>query len=280
LAGRLRNQFPAELANGIWLEAFRIGFNQPQASADELITFANIVDAIGTYERSQVFVDTPWKHYVEGQDDALADQQKRGALLFFSSYEEGGANCAGCHSGDFFTDEKFHNIAVPQIGRGKGNDNGSTDTADFGRFRETKDPEDLYTFRTPTLINVEITGPWGHDGAYATLEGMVRHHLNPTEAVLNYDLSQLDGGVQTDDWGTNTLLALQALEERRSNGLFTIQNVMLTDGQVADLVAFLKALTDPCAKDRNCIAPWIPDDSLPDPDGMRLNAVNKDGNRL
>ena len=280
LAGRLRNQFPAELANGLWLEAFRIGFNQPQAGADELITFANIVDAIGAYERSQVFVDTPWKHYVEGRDDALTDQQKRGAVLFFSSYEEGGANCAGCHSGDFFTDEKFHNIAVPQIGRGKRDDNGSTTTADFGRFRETKDPEDIYTFRTPTLLNVEITGPWGHDGAYTTLEGMVRHHLNPTEAVLNYDLSQLDGSVQTDDWGTNTLLALQALEERRSNGLFAIQNVVLTDGQVADLVAFLKALTDPCAKDRNCIAPWIPDDSLPDPDGMRLNAVDKDGNRL
>jgi len=45
-------------------------------------------------------------------------------------------------------------------------------------------------------------------------------------------------------------------------------------------VAFLTALTDPCAKDRDCIAPWIPDDSLPDPDGMRLNAVDKDGNRL
>jgi cytochrome c peroxidase len=280
LTARLRNELPAELANGNWLEVFRIGFNQPQASAAELITFANIVDAIGVYERSQVFVNTPWKHFVEGQDNALTEQQKQGALLFFKSYQEGGANCAGCHSGDFFTDENFHNIAIPQIGRGKGNRNGSTTTADFGRFRETNNPEDLYAFRTPTLLNVEITGPWGHDGAYTTLEGIVRHHLNPEEAILNYDLSQLANGVQTDDWGTNTLLALQALQQRRNNGLFAIQNVVLTDQQVADLVAFLTALTDPCVKNRDCIAPWIPDDSLPDPDGMRLNAVDANGNRL
>jgi cytochrome c peroxidase len=280
LSARLRNQYPAELANGTWLEAFRIGFGQPLAGAAELITFANIVDAIGAYERSQVFVNTPWKHYVEGEDNALTENQKRGALLFFRPYQDGGANCASCHSGDFFTDEKFHNIAMPQVGRGKGNNNDSTTTADFGRYRETRDPEDLYAFRTPTLLNVEVTGPWGHDGAYTTLEAVVRHHLNPAEAILNYDLSQLGSGVQVDDWGTNTLLALQVLQQRRNSGLFVIQDVRLTDQEIDDLVAFLKALTDPCVKDRDCIAPWIPDDSVPDPDNMRLNAVDKNGNSL
>jgi cytochrome c peroxidase len=280
LTARLRNQYPAELANGTWLEAFRIGFGQPLAGAAELITFANIVAAIGEYERSQVFVNNPWKQYVEGEDNALTEQQKKGALLFFRPYQDGGANCAGCHSGDFFTDEKFHNIAMPQVGRGKGNNNGSTTSADFGRFRETRDPNDLYAFRTPTLLNVEVTGPWGHDGVYTTLEGVVRHHLNPAQAILNYDLSQLDNGVQTDDWGTNTLLALQALQQRRDNGFFAIQDVLLTDQEIADLVEFLKALTDPCVKDRDCISPWIPDDSVPDPDNMRVNAVDKNGNRL
>jgi cytochrome c peroxidase len=280
LAARLRNEFPAELADGTWLEAFRAGFGQPLGTAAELITFANIVDAMAAYERSQVFVNNPWKQYVEGEDNALTEQQKRGALLFFRPIEDGGASCASCHGGDFFSDQKFHNIAMPQIGRGKGDNNGATSTADFGRFRESGDPQDLYAFRTPSLLNVEVTGPWGHDGAYATLEGVVRHHLDPAEAIVNYNLGQLENGVQTDDWGTNTLLALQALQQRRDNGLFAIRDVTLTDEEIGDLVAFLKALTDLCLKDRDCIAPWIPDDSLPDPDGMRLNAVDKDGKKL
>lgn len=280
LAARLRNEYIDELANGAWLEAFRIGFDRPFAEAAELITYDNIADALGEYERSQVFVNNPWKHYVEGYNNALSEQQKRGALLFFKSYGEGGANCAACHRGDFFTDEKFYNIAMPQIGRGKEDNNGLTTTADFGRFRESQSPEDLYAFRTPTLLNVEVTGPWGHDGAYTTLEGIVRHHLNPAEAILNYDLAQLDNGVQTSDWGTNTLLALQVLRQNRQNGLFTIQDISLSVQEIADLVAFLKALTDPCVKDRNCLAPWIPDDSLPDPDNMRLHAIDKNDNKL
>lgn len=280
LAARLRNELPAELASGAWLEAFRLGFAQPNGTAAGLITFANIVDAIATYERSQVFVDNPWKQYVEGQDNALTDRQKRGALLFFNPAENGGANCSSCHGGDMFSDQKFHNIAMPQIGRGKHDDNGSTATADFGRFRETFDPDDLYSFRTPSLLNVEVTGPWGHDGAYTTLEAAVRHHLNPADAILNYDLNQLEGSIQTGDWGTNTLLALQALQQRRANGLFAIRDISLSDQEIDDLVEFLKALTDLCLKDRDCIAPWIPDDQLPDPDGMRLNAVDKDGKKL
>jgi cytochrome c peroxidase len=75
--------------------------------------------------------------------------------MFFSSIEDGGANCLSCHSGDFFTDEQYHVLASPQIGRGKGNDNGTLTNDDFGRARETKDDADRYKFRTPTLLNVE-----------------------------------------------------------------------------------------------------------------------------
>jgi len=281
LAARLRNEIPAELSGSNWLDAFRLGFNQPNGTAEELITFDNISDAIGEYERSQVFVNTPWKAYVEGDDHALTEAQKRGALLFFRSADAGGAGCADCHSGDFFTDEKFHNIAMPQIGRGKHNDNGSTTSDDFGRFRETGDPNDLYAFRTPTMINVEVTGPWGHDGAYTSLEAVVRHHLDAEDAIINYDLSQLEPSVQTDDWGTNTLMALQNLQERRrSRQTPVLENIHLNDHEVSDLLAFLQALTDLCVKDRNCIAPWIPGAATPNPDNLRVNAVDINGNPL
>ena len=46
------------------------------------------------------------------------------------------------------------------------------------------------------------------------------------------------------------------------------------------IVAFLFTLTDPCVKDRECLAPWIPGESVPDPDGQRLDAVDAYQNPL
>jgi cytochrome c peroxidase len=140
---------------------------------DTTIDYSRIAEAIGEYERSQVFVNSPWKGFVEGDSNAIKESAKRGAIKFFSRIEDGGANCVSCHSGDFFTDEKYYVLATPQIGRGKGDDNGILSNDDFGRFRESNDSADKYRFRTPTLLNVEVTGPWGHAGAYTTLEGIV-----------------------------------------------------------------------------------------------------------
>jgi cytochrome c peroxidase len=252
------------------------------AFGDAAITYPRIAEAIGEYERSQVFVDSPWKAYVEGDKTAINEAAKRGAKMFFSSIEDGGANCLSCHSGDFFTDEQYHVLASPQIGRGKGNDNGTLTNDDFGRARETKDDADRYKFRTPTLLNVEVTGPWGHAGGYTTLENMVRHMLNPAEAIANYDFSQLEATVQAEDMLTNTQFALQQLETNRSNNVAGVHRDVefredFRRNDVADLVEFLKALTDPCVKDRDCLAPWIPDAGDSNPDSLRLNAVDNTG---
>ena len=225
-----------------------------------------------------MFVNTPWKAYVEGDSNAINESAKRGAMMFFKSREDGGADCASCHSGDFFTDEQFHVTAVPQIGRGKGNNNGTLTNDDFGRFRETGDAADMYAFRTPGLINVEVTGPWGHAGAYTTLEAMVRHMLNPAQAIDNYDFSQLDPNIQAADMLTNTQFALTQLEQNRTADVANVlRDVEFTEDHVTDLVAFLNVLTDPCVKDRSCMAPWIPDASDANPDGLRLNAVDNNG---
>jgi len=239
------------------------------------VNFSNIVDAIAEYERSQLFVNTPWKAYVQGNKNTLSTNAKRGAKLFFSSYENGGMNCATCHSGDFFTDEQFHVMAMPQVGHGKGD--GVDD--DFGRMRESSDSADKYAFRTSTLLNVEMTGPWGHDGAYTTLEAVVRHMVNPDTAVAGYDLSQLDSNVKTTHTAENTASALAQLNANRSSGLSPHQNVVATDGQIDDLVAFLKTLTDPCVKDRSCLGQWIPTDAA-GPDGLQLNAQDVTSNPL
>ena len=184
--------------------------------------------------------------------------------------EEGGAGCASCHQGDFFTDEQYYVLAVPQVGPGK--EDGTYGDDDYGRFRVSGRPEDMYAFRTPTLLNVAATGPYGHDGAYATLEGVVRHHLSPAAAVAAYDPGRLDPAVQTEHLAYNTGRALAKLQENRRLGLPAVQDVALDDGQVGDLLAFLHALTDPCTLDPACTAAWVPAKSERDPDGLRLVA--------
>ena len=264
-----------DLASSAWLAEFERAFGS-KARVEELVTEQNIAAALGAYERSQVFVNTPWKAYVQGDDQAIGQSAKRGALLFFRDPDQGGAGCASCHSGDFFTDESFYTLAVPQVGPGKHDDpyadSPQVNDDDFGRWYATFKEEDRYAFRTPTLLNVEVTGPYGHDGAYATLEGIVRHHLDPAEAVRQYDFSQLDASVQTQRTAEYTAKALAKLQEDRQQERTTLQDVKLTDRQVQDLVAFLLTLTDPCVKDPACLAPWFPVPGETDPDGLRLIA--------
>ncbi len=264
-----------ELVINDWLFEFQQAFGQPAGAPEDLITFENIVLAIAEYERSQTFVETPWKRFVQGDDSAIGLDAKKGALLFFRSIEDGGADCASCHTGDFFTDEEFHVVAVPQIGRGKGN--GPEGNDDFGRMRETGDVDDLYAFRTPTLLNVEVTGPFGHSGAYTTLEGIVRHHLDPVATVAEYDFDQLDPSIQAFDMMTNTMLALDQLQANRDAGRPSLQDVDLSDEQVEQLIEFLRSLTDPCVKDRDCLSRWIPNAGTTNPDAVRLNAYDRYG---
>ena len=167
----------------------------------------------------------------------------RGMDLFY-----GAANCASCHSGTFQTDMQFHSIAMPQIGPGKGD--GFDGHDDFGRERVTGVEAERYTFRTPPLRNVALTGPWGHDGAFDTLEGVVRHHMNTGDSIRNYDcrnepvlpsredLDALDCIVQDDP------LRVDIIADSSELAPFT-----LTDQEVSDLLDFLHALTDPAGID-------------------------------
>ncbi|MCF6204081.1 MAG: hypothetical protein L3J59_10505 [Methylococcaceae bacterium] len=257
-----------------WLEKFRIAFSSPKGAAEELITAQNISMSIAEYERSQVFVNTPWKRYVQGDERAISWAAKKGAILFFTPNSEGGANCSSCHSGDFFTDESFHNLAMPQIGPGKGD--GEDGSKDFGRARETGLEKDKFSFRTPSLLNVEVTGPWSHTGAYSSLEAVIRHHLNARRAIKNYDYSQLS---------QDNIRNLKNMQENTEEALnfpnFALDKIYLNNRSVYFLVEFLKSLTDPCTINRECLSPWILDeDTRNDPNGHQLNAVDQFGEKL
>jgi len=282
IAGRLGGygEGKDELKNhDYWLKKFQATFKKPNATGEELITEQNIAMLIGEYENSQNFTNTPWREYIEGNTLSISSSAKAGALLFYKSIKDGGANCASCHGGDFFTDEKFHNIAMPQLGNGKGS--GDDGIEDFGRMLTTKNLKDKYAFRTPTLLNVEVTGPWGHTGAYTSLTAIVKHHLSPKEAIKNYKTSQLSqGGLQNlDKLKENTNKAVIALEEARAKGLDVLEENNLSDEQVNNLVEFLYTLTDPCVLDEACLSKWIPKLNE-DPNKDQLDAVDGKGKIL
>lgn len=214
----------------------------------ETISFAEAADAIAAFEIDAFsFDDAPWDVYVAGDDAALTDEQKQGALLFY-----GKADCVACHSGTLFTNQRFHNIGVPQFGPGKGPKEGF----DFGRFAEDDAAENQFAFRTPPLRNVTLTGPYMHNGAYVSLEDAVRHHLGAGEALITYDSTQLREDVRlTFDYNP---LEMNLAVAQTIDPLVSTKKE-LTDGEVAQLMAFLEALTSPSAIDLTHVIP----DSVP-----------------
>lgn len=276
-----------EIADNQWLPAFQEAFDS-LADAEELITFDNIAFALGEYERSLVFTDSPWQQYVDGNPSALTEEAKQGAILFLTPVQDGGAGCSVCHAGTAFSDGRHHALAFPQIGPGKGD--GPAGNDDLGRERETGNPADRWRFRTPSLLNVAVTAPYGHAGAYPTLEAVVRHYVNPNQSIQAYfanggwcQLPQFEGRADCELLYPNAILNTQAAL-RKVNQEVQMQMTpfippQLDEEQIAQLVAFLEALTDDCVEDRDCLAPWIPD-AEEAVDEHQLNAVNGVGELL
>ncbi len=249
-----------------WLDAFRQAFNAPDGLPQVLINEQNISAALSEYERSQVFVNNPWKAYLKGNPAAISEAAKQGALLFFKTPEQKGFGCVNCHQGDAFTDEDFHHTLMPPLGPGK-----NKLTNDYGRWLVTNKPEDKFKFRTPSLLNVEVTGPWGHNGAYTSLANAVRHMLNPYRMALHYDAGQLQQTNLKKDNMRDNLREMFACD-------VALPSQEHTEEQVRQLVAFLLTLTDPCVKDRECLSPWIPDNNAGIP--MQLKAKGDNGKPL
>jgi len=165
------------------LPAYREGFGRVLGPGAP-IAFTDIANAIGAFIAWEWRADdSPFDRHLAGRAE-LPPEAAAGMRLFY-----GKAGCAACHSGRFQTDHDYHAIAMPQIGPGKVA-RFEAGRADLGRMRVTGRAEDAYRFRTPPLRNVAETAPYGHDGAYATLEGVIRHHLDPLAALAAYDPSQ------------------------------------------------------------------------------------------
>jgi cytochrome c peroxidase len=206
----------------------------------EEMTFAHASNAIGGFIVDRLtFTGAPWDRFLAGDDGALSRQQLEGAQTFLT------LKCSICHNGATFSDEQFHDVAVAQFGPGEGVLPDPRD--DYGRFNVTGDPADRYRFRTSPLRNVELTGPYGHDGAFSSLRDFVEHYSQSDQKLMSFDPSQLEPDLR----GTVLSDAPAILAQRDT----LLTGVVLTPELVDKLVIYLGALTDNAARD---LRPLIP----------------------
>ena len=186
--------------------------------------------------------DSSFDAFLAGDKDALSTPQKEGMELFY-----GKANCASCHSGSLLTDQKFHALAIPPFGPGRTR-RFDPYVRDVGRMGETDKLEDAYRFRTPSLRNVALTAPYGHNGAFPELEGIIRHHSNPSASLRNWqrDMANLPSvpWLQPFDF----LVWDDRIEMKRYEEKIDIKPIPLSEEEIANLVAFMHALTGRSAK--------------------------------
>lgn len=157
---------------------------------------SRVAMAIATYERTLIANQSPFDAFLAGVPGALTPQQNAGRNVFL-----GPGNCVPCHGGNLQTDHAFHNNGVRPIAE------------DLGRGAITGNPGDNGRFRTPTLRNVALRGPYFHNGGFQTLLQVVEFYDRGGDFFANQDPA--------------------------------INPLGLTPQQKNDLVAFLGALTDP-----------------------------------
>ena len=209
-------------------QAFQKVYGRPLNGPD-------LLRAIAAYERTLVSFDSPFDHFIAGNQNAIDESAKRGWELFNTK-----ARCNKCHAltetqrdVTNFTDFDFHNIGIgilrhnvaplarkaeQEIASGhlEAVDRAAiqTDMSVLGRFLITKKEADIAAFKTPILRNILLTAPYFHDGSQETLWDVVDHY-NKGDGLKN-------------PW----------LDE-------DIQPLALTESEIDDLVAFLVSLTSP-----------------------------------
>ncbi|HET8670698.1 MAG TPA: cytochrome c peroxidase [Candidatus Saccharimonadales bacterium] len=162
----------------------------------EGITLDTISRAIAAFERTLISRNSPFDRFLRGNTKAITERQKQGWELF-----KGRAKCADCHVSSTvspdFSDEKFYNTGIrsrhltfetlvqrAEELRGQRNHPRRNSTilahdpqlSDLGRFLITLNAQDLGAFKTPTLRDIELTGPYMHDGSLRTLLDVVRFY--------------------------------------------------------------------------------------------------------
>jgi cytochrome c peroxidase len=167
----------------------------PAAGAcDKLINDVTVLRAAATFLRTTVTRDTPWDRFLAGSNRALSEKQRRGARLFFTAADKGGAGCYSCHSGPMlnkqvndpdvagvgeFVEQNFYNLGlgdhpVQALNRAAHSD---PNFRDLGRQEVTKriDEGDAFKFRVLTLRQLKDARLFFHDGSFDKVRDVVQY---------------------------------------------------------------------------------------------------------
>jgi cytochrome c peroxidase len=158
-----------------------------KAFAPGPITYDMVAKAIACFERTVISANSPFDRWKYGHDEkAVSNSVKRGFVVFTSPKK---GDCAACHlvgkNYALFTDNKFHNIGI------------GVDMAkitDQGRFAVSKNEADQGAFKTPSLRNIALTGPYMHDGSLKTLKDAIDYYIGGgnSNPYLDHKIHVLD----------------------------------------------------------------------------------------
>lgn len=189
------------------------------------IGWPQVIQAIASFQRALVSADSRYDRWLQGRE-TLSASETRGMNLFFGEKAE----CFHCHGSFNFNDQivhassrlvetPFHNTGLYNLGG-----TGAFPEPNRGVFELTARATDMGAFRAPSLRNVEVTAPYMHDGSIATLEEVLRHYAAGGRLITS--------GPHAGDGRANPY---------KSD---LVARIDLDAQEQADIVAFLKALTD------------------------------------
>jgi len=128
--------------------------------------------AIAAFERTLLANQSPFQNYLNGSKNALTDQEKRGAILFFKE-----ANCASCHNGPGLNNMEFHALGLNDLDDCPEDifKTESDDPAHLGRGGFTGLAEDMYKFKVPQLYNLKDSPFLGHGASIRSVRAMIEY---------------------------------------------------------------------------------------------------------
>jgi len=178
------------------------------------VTSRRIAAALAAYVRSLPVTDAPFDRALRGDTTAISAAARRGFNVYM-----GKAACGTCHFAPLFngvvptryTEAEFEVIGVPARAEWRG----ARVDADSGRGPLNANPLHAFAFKTPTVRHSARTAPYMHNGVYRTLEEVVRFY-------------NLGGG--------------EGIGARTAHQTLPPDPLELTEAEIADLIAFLRAL--------------------------------------
>jgi len=165
------------------------------AFGDETINSQRMLKAIAQFVGMMISADSKYDRVKKGQEQFSPEEQ--GGYATFQ------AKCAVCHAEPLFTDNSFRNTGLPI----------NEYLNDFGRMRITNKPEDSLKFKVPSLRNVNITGPYGHDGRFYSIGAVIDHYRFSVVDGPTTDPIVKNGIPMSDDEKDNLILFLRTLTD-------------------------------------------------------------------